>query len=309
MERGNPMVPGKSAEAMDADLRRGIEENLFPLARKAVEPWDRFLWHPCPKSCETWKKHSSQALAIDVFGTLKEAAAEDRDTILDGIAADLGLPHSGSWEVNLEWSDAENRLKETRKTQVDAVAFNAQSLLLFECKFSEKEFGSCSQLQRYKGVKRCNGNYAMQVNPEKPECPAFCALTGKGIRYWEIIPEVLRFDTSDTHSPCPFQGSWFQWMRNLVLCHEVATAKGMRGAFVLVYADSDNLAFPKEIAGESFRQFRQTVRTERIGFETLTYQRMLRTAVKRLGERGASSTSWEELLKWVERKIQVVEAR
>jgi len=39
------------------------------------------------------------------------------------------------------------------------------------------------------GVRQCNGNYEMQTNPVNEE-KARCALTGKGIRYWELIPGV-----------------------------------------------------------------------------------------------------------------------
>ena len=44
--------------------------NLFWAARPAVEPWDEFPWHHrSDGQCDRWKPHSSQALAIDVFGT------------------------------------------------------------------------------------------------------------------------------------------------------------------------------------------------------------------------------------------------
>ncbi len=45
---------------MDHELKIKIENNLFPLARLAVEPWDKFPWHlDRSNSCDSWKIHSS----------------------------------------------------------------------------------------------------------------------------------------------------------------------------------------------------------------------------------------------------------
>jgi hypothetical protein len=52
-------------------------------------------------------------------------------------------------------------------------------------------------------------------------------LTAKGIRYWDVIPRVFDYDADASYIECPFAGPWFQWMRNLTLCHEAAGARGL----------------------------------------------------------------------------------
>ena len=58
---------------MNKATRDKIKRNLFPAAHSAVEPWDEFRWHTDRGGeCDTDKDNSSQALAIDVFGTLSQ---------------------------------------------------------------------------------------------------------------------------------------------------------------------------------------------------------------------------------------------
>jgi len=77
------------------ELRQKVAANLFPTAHAAIN-WDRFPWHSDGAGgTDAWQPNSSQALAIDVFGTLK--LAPERHAILDEIAASIGLPVGGSW--------------------------------------------------------------------------------------------------------------------------------------------------------------------------------------------------------------------
>jgi len=136
-------------------------------------------------------------LAIDFFGTLKTALEAERNAILEHLSARINLPEAGPWQIYLEWEDDRNRLRESRKrSQVDSVAKSRSATILFECKFGETDGGACSQtlLVRgglHAGMKQCNGNYEMQENPVNGTS-ARCALTGKGIKYWELIPSVFR---------------------------------------------------------------------------------------------------------------------
>src|SRR5689334_22662509 len=102
---------------MDSDLRRKIEANVFPFAHTALECWDTFPWHRGVGS-----PHSSQALCVSVFGTLKALPQVQRDAVLSRLADELGLPTGGPWEVKLEWCDIKNLLHESGRqhTQVDA---------------------------------------------------------------------------------------------------------------------------------------------------------------------------------------------
>lgn len=82
---------------MMADFQ-AVRENLFPASHGAIEDWTAFAWHrDRTNRIQAHKVHSSQAIAIDVFGTLKTSS--DRDRILDAIAERVGVA-SGSMGNN-----------------------------------------------------------------------------------------------------------------------------------------------------------------------------------------------------------------
>lgn len=288
---------------MDAKLRKKVEANLFPFARPAVEPWDAFPWHPNSKDCMTWQANSSQALAIDVFGTLKCLPQNDRDVVCDALAVRLGLPTGGPWTLELEWNDPANLLQETgQPTQVDAIAVSPHTMIFFEGKFSERDGGPCSQ-PNYKH--QCNSNYEPQQNPVNT-MKARCALAAKGIRYWEIIPAVLRFDADQDYKPCPFAGPWYQWMRNLVLSYEVAKSRTLQPGFVVAYAEGPGLHMAEQIRSERWSDFVKVLRPEVVKFTALSYQTLIQEAASATQAAGLSTQLWQELDEWVQGKVQRV---
>ncbi|MFZ0758336.1 MAG: hypothetical protein WAM69_00190 [Candidatus Sulfotelmatobacter sp.] len=248
---------------MNHELKIKIENNLFPLARPAVEPWDKFPWHLDRSNlCDTWKIHSSQALAIDVFGTLMMLAQPSRDAIFDSICKMLNVPPGGPWQVHLEWSDPNNLLKEPRPTQIDAAVMGRFASILFEVKFTERQAGCCSQTQHLArvGQAQCNGNFELQVNPANQILDR-CALTGKGIRYWEVIPQIFRLNPGDDYRPCPFRGQEYQWMRNLVLSRAIAEATHKYPAFAIAYMGPD-LPISDYLDSEGWTAFQNLLRRE-----------------------------------------------
>jgi hypothetical protein len=295
---------------MDADIRSKVAANLFPPARSAVEPWDAFPWHLDRSGrCDTWRSHSSQALAVDVFGSLKVAPQADRDAIMDALAGSWGLPTGGPWRVELEWVDPVNHLTEKSPTQVDAIATSPSSLICFECKFTERG-GRCSQTRRlpsgtHMGAVQCNGNYTRQTNPLNGK-QSRCALSGKGIRYWEIIPEVFGYGADADHEPCPFAGCWLQWMRNLTLCWEVACHEGLKPPVAIVYADSCKLQFPAELRSPGWSQFMSALRQEAIVFRSMPYRSLIALARQAVADAGGDTALWDSLDAWVDGKIRRV---
>jgi hypothetical protein len=211
-----------------------IKANLFPASHAAIGDWNSFLWHRDGRGViQTHKLHSSQALAIDVFGTIK--VSEERDRILGALARKCGVPDDGPWTIELEWIDPDNRLHERTRTQVDAIAFGKHGLLVFEGKFMEVS-GVCSQPKKrssgpHRNKRQCNGKYEMQTNPVN-DVRGRCALREKDIRYWDSIPRIYGIDASLDHRPCPFKGEAFQWMRNVVLTDILASALDLSGAVV-----------------------------------------------------------------------------
>ena len=283
-----------------SDWRR-IRANLFPAAISAVEPWQAFPWHSNSRgSFDTHQPHSSQALAIDVFGTLQ--SAQSRNTILNTLAEQLGLPDSQDWQVSLEWLDPDNLLAEPRRSQIDAVARSAENLIFFECKFTEQSAGACTQPNLRRGVRQCNSNYELQTNPINSKTARF-ALPAKGIRYWEHIPEIFTFGADQDHTPCPFAGSWYQWMRNLVQCNAVSRHYNLRPAFVVVYADG-LFAVAKEIRSPAWQRFLSTLRPRHLPLATLSYQELV--ALAKQNSAPQEMATWQALEEWVNRKIKSV---
>lgn len=150
---------------MDNTTRLQLERNIFRAAHQACEPWDQFPWHTGQnRKIDTHLEHASQALAIDVFGTIKMSPI--RDVILDALAQSVGVPTGGPWTVTLEWNTPKALLGEPRPTQVDVYIESPQAVLVCECKFTETNGGACSQTNKKNGVAPCNGHYELQINPK-----------------------------------------------------------------------------------------------------------------------------------------------
>jgi hypothetical protein len=270
--------------------------NVFRLAQPALSSLDSSKLHRDKHGrSDLSKRHSSQALTIDVFGSLKTADPEIRNGVFDSIADSVGLPVGGEWEVELEWQDRDNCLNERKKSQIDAVARGAKSLIFFECKFTERDGGSCSQISKRGGKQQCDGNYRV-VDGRRERC----VLTEKSIRYWKVVPKVFSYSKDRDMTPCPFAGSWYQWMRNMVLCKQVAEREGRRPAFMIAYADSPLFS----IANKDWNPFRKELREDVVQFNQISYQRIIAMAISHAHESGSSVSDWEDLRLWVDDKIE-----
>ena len=280
-----------------------IKANLFPASHAAICDWDRFPWHRDHNGeIQTHKLGSSQALSIDVFGTIKVHPECDR--ILGALARAYNLPDIGPWQLELEWVDPDKLLLEPRPTQVDALARGLKTIMVIECKFTETG-GGCSQVQKiakgaHRGMRQCNGNYATQTNPVN-KIEARCALTGKEIQYWQTIPNIYGLDATQDHAPCPFRGDGYQWMRNVVLANKLGTTHHVSTAVIAAYAD--RVGFP---TADSARkgQLGQRTALDRDSIKPLSYESIIALA-KGLSDR---PMEWEALAEWVARKINIVSA-
>lgn len=283
---------------MMADFQ-AVRENLFPASHGAIEDWTGFPWHrDRTNRIQAHKVHSSQAIAIDVFGTLK--TSRDRDLILDAIAERVGVAPGGPWAITLEWMDTDRLLGEPRPTQVDALAVGPKAALVIECKFTEPG-GQCSQTAVLpSGERQCDGRYADQINPRNG-VRAHCALTGKGIRYWEYIPKVFTLDPDVDHAPCPFKGDAYQWMRNAVLAAAIGKHRNLQAAALAAFADHPT--FP------TARKAKQgLVDSSLAGEATITpvsYQQIIGIGC----QVGQDQELWHRLSEWVDRKIAKAASR
>jgi len=278
---------------LDQSTYDEVKKNIFPPAWPALRGLDKAQLHR-----DLGKPNSSQALAIDVFGFLKLIDQSERNRALDAIALSLGLPTGGDWSIELEWTDGHNLLNEKQKSQIDAVARSAHSLIFIECKFTEKDGGKCSQTSPREGKKQCDGNYNYADGKK-----ARCTLTAKKIRYWDSIPQVFDLDANVDHEPCPFAGSWYQWMRNIILCWETARRKKLAPGFAIAYADSPFLS----IAKKEFQCLDDLLRRNTVSFDKISYQKIIDEAIELAHSNGSDASQWCSLKIWVADKIKYVE--
>src|SRR5579872_6046431 len=83
------------------DEIRAIEANLFSAARDMVRLCPTFSWHRDGHGTVTaGQTRSSQALAIDLFGTVRNLSS--KNVILTAWARELGFDSSSPWSVDLE---------------------------------------------------------------------------------------------------------------------------------------------------------------------------------------------------------------
>jgi len=285
-------------------LSKDAFANIFYGARPAIPDIFGFMHMSRGGVPDADVPHSSQVLALDVFGTLKYCRSRDR--ICDHLAVLLEVPAGGPWDIHLEYQDPDNTLHEAQhKSQLDVLLQGARSLIVLECKFAETKLEPCGQTGKtQKGLVQCNGNYEQQVNPANQRI-AMCALTGKNIRYWEYVPRVFQFSADEPHRPCPFASPWYQWMRSSVMACALAEKRGLAPAFGLVQVDRQTMPLHARIRDE-FPRFKQAL-SGAVKAELMRYEKLpgMFEAAGEPGERGM----FQDLKAWVEAKVNWVEVR
>ena len=136
---------------------------------------------------------SSQALAQSVFGAV---AAFGRLDLLDGVAAECGRPAflETTRSTSLVLEHRVGTLGEPRATSVDVLLQGSSRRVAIECKFAEREYGTCSRPRLKPGdptypEQHCDGNYRVQRNRSER-----CALTEVGVRYWAYLPDLFEWE-------------------------------------------------------------------------------------------------------------------
>ena len=155
------------------------------------------------------------------------------------------------------------------------------------------------------GVLSCDGNYG-DSGTQKQVLSSRCALSEQGIQYWDIIPKVFHLDAQTNYQPCPFAGSAYQWMRNLVVAYKVGRQKNKQSAFVIVYAEHPALSMAEQVKSEAWVEFAETVRQEHVSLHVRSYQEILLLAEEISQQGCVEQALWRELREWVERKMAVL---
>ncbi len=283
---------------------RVVQKNIFPGAHDTI--WQAFPWHRGAAS-----PHSSQALAVSIFGTLATHPA--RQALIDEtVRLMFGWePLSPSdWRVRLEMTLPHGLLGERRPTQIDVLLDNESGIVMLECKFNEAG-GPCSQARprpsgKHAGLIQCNGNYKMQKNPINGK-EARCALLGKGIRYWDLLPSYFTWARDRDYEPCPFAGPAFQYMRNTLGAARWAEQRSLeRAAFGLIYVAGEQFPMSSEVTdpNSEWNEFVRHLRPEAaLTIKAMSYQQLLEAWHQRLPQDQVLA----DLATWVKTKVQAVQ--
>ena len=189
-----------AAEGVLVPPNRSTTEEI----RAAIPASSRHRWFGSLKS--------SQALTQSVFGAVRALRRLD---LLGNVLAECGRPafFDNHHDWSLEFEHEIKVLNEPRPTNVDVFLHRPGKRAAAECKFMEREFGTCSRTRlrpRDSTYERqfCDGNYKVQRDRSER-----CALTETGIRYWEFLPELFDWPVNRDHLPCRF-GEVYQLARN-----------------------------------------------------------------------------------------------
>jgi len=172
--------------------------------RSAIPASSRHRWFGSLKS--------SQALTQSVFGAIR---AFDRLNLLGNVLAECGRPafFASHFGWSLEFEHEISVLNEPRPTNIDVFLQIAGKRVAVECKFMEREFGTCSRPRLRPNdpiyaKQFCDSNYRVQHGRSER-----CALTEIGIRYWDYLPHLFDWPAGRDHLPCQF-GKIYQLARN-----------------------------------------------------------------------------------------------
>lgn len=273
-----------------------IKENLFFRSQKSIPDYYSFDWHNYKGEIDTNKINSSQAIAIDFWGCLKLSPYKNQ------IINRLFSKNCDAWDILFEYTN-KNILSEKRPTQIDVIIESESIAIIIESKFTETNGGMCSQTKKSEnGYSQCNGNYEFQTN-HKNGIKSKCALTGKGILYWDYIDSLTKFDKNETYYPCPFKNSEFQWMRNICFATAYAKYKNIGSECYLVYYKSDKCAISRKIQNQKYLgELKEKIQNPRM-FVPLSYNDLLDQVIVFLDSIDrVEKQVWVELHNWLKEK-------
>lgn len=125
-----------------------------------------------------------------------------------------------------------------------------------------------------------------------------------GLRF---LDRNIRFGLSFDNAPnVKIAGPWFQWMRNLTCCWLIARQEGVIPAFVLAYADGPGLPMAEKIAGQrsaEWTAFTSQLRAGAICVTPISFQQLVAVAEQAAADVAGDVRAWQDLGRWVERKI------
>lgn len=184
---------------------------------------------------------SSQAIALSVFGNLK---IYNLLGLLNEITDKQGRPIFGDEAItpeNFRMEYKVDSLGEPRPTSLDALITGKHPVAI-ECKLTEPDVGGCSRpnltisdLNYEKDF--CDGTYKVQKGRTSR-----CSLTEIGVKYWGLVPHVLKWPADADLTPCPLRAN-YQLVRNLMAVSVPSKAMPSGAGHVVLVYDERNPAF------------------------------------------------------------------
>ena len=171
-----------------------------------------------------------------MFGTLQVTG---KLNALTGLKADDGMPafFTSYQGQKLALEHEVTVLNEARPTSLDAW-ITGKTRVAVEVKFTEQAFGTCSRpALQPTSEDYCSGAYSVQLGRGSR-----CSLTERGIRYWEILPNLFAWNPNRSHEPCPLNAT-YQLVRNALAACVTADGMDIENAHALVVFDARNPSF------------------------------------------------------------------
>lgn len=290
--------------------------NLYPEAVAAIAGWA-----PGRLEARAAQPHSSQALCVSVFETIGLRPAATREAILKDL-----LTHAGIGFDALHGAEIETEVREHRgvlneigggtPTSLDGLVWWESGVMTIESKFTEQEFGGCSQVrpskvpasdQRFdpgeptKGFANCTGRHEVgsDLKPLTQPLEAACRLNVRDRNrrprlYWDLAPKLFEPDVNALGQPCPFRGDPYQLMRNMSFAYKWARDRHLpQFAFLVVLVDGAPGASKLRAALEEFRRLLLQEHRGRIGL--ISYEQLADVLEHAHAE--------EALARWVRQRI------
>ena len=280
---------------MIIDIKKieSIKKNLFYRSINSIDDYYNFDWHNYKGEIDTDKINSSQALVIDFWGCIKLSPYKNQLINL------FFNKNDDNWEIIFEYKN-KSLLSEKRPTQIDLIVESEACAIIIESKFTEQDGGGCSQTNKTKqGFYQCNGKYEEQINPIN-NIKSKCALTGKGIKYWDYIDALTDFEKDKDYNPCPFKGGEYQWMRNI--CFAKAYAKHKISECYLVYYKSEKCPISKNVNNGTYLGKLKGKIKDKKSFQPISYNELLGKAISYLDFDDVEKQIWVDLQKWIKNK-------
>lgn len=293
--------------------------NLFPEAASAIAGWA-----PGRLEARAAQPHSSQALCVSVFETIGLRPAAKRDAILIDLLTQAGIRldvlHGTEIDTEVrEYRGVLNEIGGGTPTALDGLVWWQSGVMTIESKFTEQEFGGCSQARPSKAspsdprfdpgepTKRfsnCTGRHEVgsDLKPSTQPLEAACRLTVRDRNrrprlYWDLAPELFEPEVYALGQPCPFRGDPYQLMRNITFAYKWAGDWHLPDfAFLVMLVDSASGASQMRSTVEEFRRLLLREHRSRLG--VLSYEQLADILEQRHGE--------EALAQWTRRRIAEV---